>query len=160
MQPKKQDDWLRAQRVWGWEFSSGSRKLVSNDSVTALTMDLAALSCLFQCLVPGHHLVKTICTWDSYRLSSFSTDWLDSWANAAMEPEVLRGKAWGAELGESQHLTSGGFPGGWEQHPAQTFADEELRSSSHERLMLRPDVHNPPGLPHPMWCCGQKGVRW
>lgn len=61
---------------WGWGLSSGSRNPVSSDCVTAFTLGLAALSCVLQCPIPGHHLVKTIRTWDSHKLSSFSSDGL------------------------------------------------------------------------------------
>lgn len=58
----------------GWGLPSGSGNPVSNDSVMAFTLDLAALRCVLQCWVPGHHLVKTFHMWDSHRLSSFGSD--------------------------------------------------------------------------------------
>ena len=47
---------------------------MSNDSVRALTTDLAAESCVFQGWVSVHHLIKTIGARDSHRLSSFGSD--------------------------------------------------------------------------------------
>lgn len=147
LQPEKQHLPLRAQQVLGWGFSFGSRNPVSSDSPVALTMDLASLLCVSQHCITGHHLVKKICAQDSQRLGSFSSDWLDELSQCWDWARIPWGPGLGCWAGVSRHLRSGG----WDQHPAQTFADDELKTIFHYKLMLGPDVHSAPGQPHPGW---------
>ena len=77
---------------------------MSSDSVMAFNLDLAALSCVLQCSIPGHHLVKTIRTWDSHKLSGFSSDGLVGLSQGYNGARSPWSGAWGAELVASQHI--------------------------------------------------------
>ena len=155
-QPKKQGVRLGMQRL-GWGLPSVSRNPVSNDCVMAFTLDLAALRCVLQCWVPGHHLVKTIHTWDSHRLSTFGSDRPDELSqgcNRARCPQSERLGCW-----------AGGEPAPIKWRLGAASSTNIRRWGSKEYFPLKPDAWtrcapDPQGyLLTPAGCCFLPGGR-